>query len=66
MSTVGRPVHGVNLGEMALEGALSLHELVLGDRLVCLLGNGPDCARQAAVSIDIGVDRAHRRWEMMN
>lgn len=65
MSTVGRPVHGVNLGEMALEGALGLHELVLGNGLVCLLGNGPDYA-QAAVSIDIGVDTANRRWEVMN
>jgi hypothetical protein len=25
MSAVGRPVHGVDLGKMALEGALRLH-----------------------------------------
>lgn len=43
MPSVGRPVHSINLGEMALERPLGLHQLVLGDRLVCLLGDGSDC-----------------------
>lgn len=66
MSAVGRPVHGVNLGEMALEGALGLHELVLGDGLVCLLGNGADCTWQAAVSIGMGINMGDVRREMVN
>lgn len=37
VSPVGRPVHSVNLGQMTLERPLSLHELVLGDRLMGLL-----------------------------
>lgn len=45
MSAVGGPVHGVNLGQMALERSLSLHQLVSGDRLVCLLCDGADCNR---------------------
>lgn len=36
---VGRPVHRVDLGQVALERSLRLHELVLGDGLVSLLGN---------------------------
>lgn len=43
MSSIGRPMHGVNLGQMTLERALSLHQLVLWDRLVGLLGDGADC-----------------------
>lgn len=43
MSSVCGPVHGVNLGQMALEGALSLHELVSGDGFVGLLGDSADC-----------------------
>lgn len=39
MPPVRGPVHGVNLGQMALERAFSLHELVLGDGLMRLLGN---------------------------
>lgn len=44
---IGRPVHGINLGEMALEGALGLHQLVLGDGIVGLLGNGTNYGRSA-------------------
>lgn len=43
MSPVGGPVHGVDLGQVALEGALGLHELVLGNGLMCLLSDGADC-----------------------
>lgn len=43
MSSVCGPVHGVDLGQMALEGALSLHELVSGNGFVSLLGDSADC-----------------------
>lgn len=56
MPTVSRPMHGVDFGEMALEGALGLHKLVLGDGLVSLLGNGPDCRRHTWVSLGRGMD----------
>lgn len=42
MSAVGRPVHGINLGQVAFQGALSFHELVLGNWLVSLLGDNSD------------------------
>lgn len=42
VSPVGRPVHGIDLGQMALQGPLGLHHLVPGNRLVRLLGNGAD------------------------
>lgn len=42
VSSVGGPVHGVDLGQMALERSLRPHELVLGDGLVSLLGDSPD------------------------
>lgn len=63
MATVGRPVHGVNLGEMALEGALGLHELVLGDGLVSLLGDGPDWRkkRRSAYSPEAG-EKKQENW----
>lgn len=44
MSPVGRPVHGIDLGQMALQCLLRLHQLVLWDLLVSLLGDGSDCA----------------------
>ena len=40
VSAVGRPVHGVDLGQMTLEGALSFHKLVLWNWLVSLVGDG--------------------------
>lgn len=42
MSSIGGPVHGVNLGQVALEGSLGLHKLVSGDWLVGLLGDSTD------------------------
>lgn len=42
VSSVGRPVHGVDLCQVALQRPLGLHELVLGDRLVSLLSHSPD------------------------
>ena len=42
MSPVSGPVHGVNLGKMALQRPLCLHKLVLGDGLVGLLGHRAD------------------------
>lgn len=42
MSSVCGPVHGVDLGQMALEGALSLHELVSGNGFVSLLGDSAE------------------------
>jgi hypothetical protein len=45
VSAVGRPVHGVDLGQVTLECSLGLHELVSGDRLVSLLCDGANCSR---------------------
>lgn len=42
MPPVGRPVHRIDLGEMALQCPLRPHQLVLGDRLVGLGGDGAD------------------------
>lgn len=39
MSTVGGPVHGIDLGQVAFEGSLRFHQLVSRDRLVSLLGD---------------------------
>jgi hypothetical protein len=40
--SVGGPVHGVDLGQMTLESAFRLHQLVLRDGLVSLLSDGAD------------------------
>lgn len=40
--SVGRPVHGVDLGQMTLERPLGLHQLVLRDWLMSLLRNSAD------------------------
>ena len=39
MPSVSRPMHGVDLGQMALQRPLGLHQLVLRDRVVSLLRN---------------------------
>lgn len=41
--TVGGPVHGVDLCEMALEGAAGLHHLVSREGLLGLLGDLSHC-----------------------
>lgn len=43
MSSVGRPVHGVDLGQMALEGLAGLHHLVLGEGVLLVAGDAGDC-----------------------
>lgn len=40
MPPIGRPMHGINLGEMALKRPLRLHQLVSGDAIVRLLRHG--------------------------
>lgn len=43
MSSVSRPVHGINLSQVALECPLGLHQLVPGNRLMGLLCNSANC-----------------------
>jgi hypothetical protein len=45
MPSVSRPVHGVNLCEMALEGALGLH-LEAGKSLCALASDIANCGRE--------------------
>lgn len=40
VSSVCRPMHGVNLGQVTLERPLGLHQLVLRDWLMSLLSDG--------------------------
>lgn len=42
VSSISGPVHRINLCQMALQGSLGLHELVLGNRFVSLLGHRSD------------------------
>lgn len=42
MSPVGRPMHRVDLGQVALERPLCLHQLVSGDGLMGLLSHGAE------------------------
>lgn len=42
MPPVGRPVHRVDLGKMALQRLLNLHQVALWDRLLLLLSNCSD------------------------
>ena len=43
MSSVGRPVHSINLSEMSLERFPCLQHLVLWERLLRLLCDSPHC-----------------------
>ena len=51
MSPVGRPVHCVNLGKMALQRPLGLHKLVLGDGFMGLLGHSAHWKVARSVSV---------------
>lgn len=59
MSSVRRPVHGVDLGQVTLERSLRLHQLVSGDRIVGLLRHGAHC-RNVGVSIQVVSEPSRR------
>src|SRR5437660_1194153 len=53
MPPVGRPVHGIDLSEMALQRPLWPHQLVPGNRFMGLSGDGADWATTTTVSLAI-------------
>jgi hypothetical protein len=60
---VGGPVHGVDLGQMALERLAGLHELVLWELLLLVPRDAGDCipSRLAHATPPTTSSRGHRR-----